>query len=291
MNSLEDPTTRALTIGSLARATGVPANTLRTWERRYGFPESQRTPGGHRLYPARTVAHVELVQQALGAGHRPAQILQLPYEELRSLVEDTRPADAAIDRLMQATLDLDAPALERMFAAEISRRGAVPFFDQLALPFLKQVGEAWTNGELEVYHEHFASERLTAFLSARWYAASAGDRGNIVLAGLEGEEHLLGLHLVATVLSQEGWNPIYLGRNTPVAHVVACARQVGARYVGVTFSIHTSAATATAAIEALLAALPPGIQLLCGGAGAPDVSGVHRVTSLDALATWLRCVA
>ncbi|GIM62266.1 hypothetical protein Pve01_91610 [Planomonospora venezuelensis] len=40
----------SLTIGDLAHRTGVPISTLRSWEKRYGFPEPRRQPGGHRRY-------------------------------------------------------------------------------------------------------------------------------------------------------------------------------------------------------------------------------------------------
>ena len=40
----------SLTIGDLAHRTGVPISTLRSWERRYGFPEPRRQRGGHRRY-------------------------------------------------------------------------------------------------------------------------------------------------------------------------------------------------------------------------------------------------
>jgi len=46
-----------LTIGSLSRATGIPVETLRTWERRYQYPRPVRKPSGHRLYPLDSVAH------------------------------------------------------------------------------------------------------------------------------------------------------------------------------------------------------------------------------------------
>ena len=39
-----------LSIGELARQTGVPVATLRSWEDRYGFPQPQRLAGGHRRY-------------------------------------------------------------------------------------------------------------------------------------------------------------------------------------------------------------------------------------------------
>jgi DICT domain-containing protein len=46
-----DANSRAtLTIGDLAHRTGVPISTLRSWEKRYGFPEPRRQPGGHRRY-------------------------------------------------------------------------------------------------------------------------------------------------------------------------------------------------------------------------------------------------
>ena len=35
-------------IGMVARMTGIPVATLRVWERRYGFPNATRTPGGHQ---------------------------------------------------------------------------------------------------------------------------------------------------------------------------------------------------------------------------------------------------
>ena len=46
MNESQD----GLSIGELARQTGVPAATLRSWEDRYGFPRPQRLAAGHRRY-------------------------------------------------------------------------------------------------------------------------------------------------------------------------------------------------------------------------------------------------
>jgi DICT domain-containing protein len=40
----------SLSIGDLAHRTGVPISTLRSWERRYGFPRPSRQAGGHRRY-------------------------------------------------------------------------------------------------------------------------------------------------------------------------------------------------------------------------------------------------
>lgn len=45
----------SLHISDVAEQTGIAAGTLRMWEQRYDFPEPERTPAGHRRYPAATV--------------------------------------------------------------------------------------------------------------------------------------------------------------------------------------------------------------------------------------------
>lgn len=64
------PTDSSLTIGDLARRTGVAAATLRMWESRHGFPEPERRSSGHRRYPERTVDLVAQVQRRRDAGMR-----------------------------------------------------------------------------------------------------------------------------------------------------------------------------------------------------------------------------
>jgi len=59
-----------MTIGELARRTGVNVGTLRMWESRHGFPEAVRLPSGHRRYDERTVQLVQQVQRRQEAGSR-----------------------------------------------------------------------------------------------------------------------------------------------------------------------------------------------------------------------------
>lgn len=106
-----------MSIGAVSRATGVPANTIRTWERRYGFPEAERTAGGHREYAASVVPHIGLVQEALAKGHRPRQVPKLSFDALRDLLGLSAGGHTAGRvSLLDATRALDAPALEQGFA-------------------------------------------------------------------------------------------------------------------------------------------------------------------------------
>jgi MerR family transcriptional regulator, light-induced transcriptional regulator len=57
-----------LSIGELARQTGVPAATLRSWEGRYGFPRPQRLAGGHRRYGAGDTALIGEILRLRASG-------------------------------------------------------------------------------------------------------------------------------------------------------------------------------------------------------------------------------
>lgn len=57
----------SLTISDLARLTGVPSATLRSWELRHRFPSPTRLPGGHRRYAHSDVdAVLEVVRHRQG---------------------------------------------------------------------------------------------------------------------------------------------------------------------------------------------------------------------------------
>ncbi len=61
---------QGLTIGDLARRTGLTPATLRAWETRHGFPRPERLQSGHRRYDERDVDLVQLVLRRKDAGVR-----------------------------------------------------------------------------------------------------------------------------------------------------------------------------------------------------------------------------
>lgn len=279
----------SLNIGALSRATGVPINTLRTWERRYGFPVGERSEGGHRLYSPEMVERVRLVVRALDAGHRPAQVLPASEVELRLLLaeaEAPRPAVGAgpIEAWLHAARALDGAALQRGFSEEAARLGLPAFVESRAAPFLRRVGDAWCAGELGVAHEHLASARLEAFLASSWRALSDAASGPpVVCATLSGDHHKLGLHLAAALLATRGRRVVFLGSDTPVADIAAGTLQVGAAAVVV--SVGGSIPDPVEALRSLRRLLPTGVRIFVGGPAAPGgIDGVVLVGDLGRLA-------
>lgn len=64
---------KGIGIGAIAQEISVTKDTLRVWERRYGFPRPLRSAGGERLYPQEQVSKLRLVMRLPDAGHRPSK--------------------------------------------------------------------------------------------------------------------------------------------------------------------------------------------------------------------------
>ena len=73
---MSDP--EGLSIGELARRTGVPAATLRSWEDRYDFPRPERMAGGHRRYAESDSGRIEEIRAYYASPQDPS----LKYLEL-----------------------------------------------------------------------------------------------------------------------------------------------------------------------------------------------------------------
>jgi DNA-binding transcriptional MerR regulator/methylmalonyl-CoA mutase cobalamin-binding subunit len=294
---------RPLTIGALSRATRIPVETLRTWERRYGAPMPVRKPSGHRLYPAAAVGQLRRVGRLLAQGHRPGEILGLSLRELDALLSLAEPAPVPasgtpapepetegspardIRELLRATAALDREGLMHELRASWVRLGPLPFLEGIAGAFMVEIGRAWHAKTLEVRHEHFASACLSDFLRGVREPYDHRARGpRVVAAMLPGEGHEGGLLIAAALMALRGYRVLYLGASTPIEQIAAAARAANAEAVAISVSAAMPRARSARAIARLRKALPARLALWVGGAGSPAVPrGVERFESLAAL--------
>jgi methanogenic corrinoid protein MtbC1 len=290
-----------LSIGALARATAIPVETLRTWERRYGYPVPVRKPSGHRLYPATSVSRLRRVAQALALGHRAAQVVPASESGLDVLLGENAgrltalraapPAPSSrADELLAAVEAFDAEALVRMLTAEWARLGPIEFLERRVAPLLTAVGDAWAGGDLDVAHEHFVAERLSDLMRTLRLPLEEHARGPLLLlATLPGELHGLGLQMAALGLTAAGCRVCNLGTDVPIEDIAAHASKLGARAVGLSVSTSSAGRRSTERIARLRKLLPRRIGLVVGGAGAPQArAGVEVLRDVASLAEWGR---
>ena len=281
-----EPSTLLISIGALARATGVPPETLRTWERRYGVPKAQRTASGHRRYPVALIGQLRLVARAIEAGHKASVALVASSGDLRDLLgpqEETQPfgelspspasglatgVDRTLERCLVAVRNSDPEALDRELRHGWHRLGALGFVQRVGAPLLTAIGDRWEQGALGVRHEHFASERLRDFLTQQWRPLSDGADGPaIVCATLPGERHVLGLELAAAVAAVADCSVVFLGADVPVDEIAEAAAEHLARAVVLSASAASDPKATQRAVRSLLGLLPRGVTVLVGGSG------------------------
>ena len=77
-----DPNTANFNLSVVLRETGIKADTLRAWERRYGLPQPERTEGGHRLYSQRDIEIVRWLMAREEEGLRISQAVEMFTQEV-----------------------------------------------------------------------------------------------------------------------------------------------------------------------------------------------------------------
>ncbi len=77
-------TTPAFNLKVVLKETGLAADTLRAWERRYGLPMPQRTAGGHRLYSQRDIETIKWLMKRQAEGLSISRAVDLWNEQLAS---------------------------------------------------------------------------------------------------------------------------------------------------------------------------------------------------------------
>ncbi|HKU42302.1 MAG TPA: MerR family transcriptional regulator [Polyangiales bacterium] len=288
---------RLFTIGALSRASGVPPDTLRTWERRYGFPKPERTDTGHRRYAQATLERLQLVREALQHGHRAAAVIHADTAELRNLIElarvaeppdeDSRDTARVIERWIELVRRFDGRSLERELGASLAALGVPSFLRSRAAPFIKALGDRWADGLLGVRHEHFASERLTEFFARQWRPLSDGANGPaVVCATPAGERHALGLQMVAFTLALNNLRVVYLGADLPAQEIAEAVTQHAARALVLSAAVGVDTARVAAEVSTLRAALGDAFPILAGGCGFRSIEQVLIIEDFAALEGW-----
>jgi DNA-binding transcriptional MerR regulator/methylmalonyl-CoA mutase cobalamin-binding subunit len=274
-------------LGAVSRLTGLSAEVLRAWERRYGAVQPPRTPGGTRRYRAKDLERLRLLKAAVDAGHRIGDVAGLEDAELARRVERKREAgNDYIKQVLAALVQFNAAEVQRLLAIQLSALGPVRFASDLALPLVREIGERWANGSMSIASEHLASGVLRGMLgSALLPTASALMGPRIVFATLSGERHELGLQMAALTAMGAGAAPIYLGAELPVEELLSAVERANASALALSL-VTIDVADAARAVGALRAGLAPDVQLWIGGAQAPSIppiGGVESMQSLEAL--------
>ncbi len=270
----------------VARRTGLSADVLRAWEKRYSVVEPGRSEGGRRLYSDDDIERLRLLRRASRAGRRISQIATLGSKELAALVhedereeavvgpqalgDDAEAAEMHLKAALAAAERLDGRELERVLNRAMAVLSAQVLIEQVAAPLMRTVGERWSEGGVRPSHEHLTSALLLRVVGKVLEATeSPSVAANLVVATPAGQRHEFGALFVAVIAAAEGWRVTYLGPNLPADDLAAAVRDTGAEAVAISLVFPEGDADLENELRELRLKLPPAVPILAGGAAAP----------------------
>ena len=293
-----------LPIAAVERDTGLAKDTLRVWERRYGFPQPDRDANGERVYPLVQVDKLRLLRRLIDQGLRPAKIIPLELQALTALLDEIgKPRDegdpersaqfAAILKFVRLHLHED---LRRSLQQLLMKLGLQRFVCEVVAPLNQLVGDAWLRGELEVPEEHLYTEQIQNILRASIGAHPSPRSGRpvVMLTTFPEEQHALGLLMVEAAITPEGACCVSLGTQTPLEDIRNAASDGRFDIVALSFSSAYPSRQAIEGLRRLRAGLPEQVSLWAGGSAvhgaARKLPGITVFESIDtlpaALAAW-----
>ncbi len=279
-------------IGMVERDTGIGRDTLRIWERRYGFPEPLRNDKGERIYSEKQVRRLQRIRRLLDQGLRPGKLLVLNEQDLDNLEADLHPEQAtplndSVAQLLEALRQADISRLGTLLQQQYEHQGMRDFILQTVAPLVKGTGDEWAQGQLQIFQEHILSEQLRRFLKTKITQQAISTPARIILATLPGETHTLGLLMVEAILASQRVAAINLGGEVPMDQIKNAVEQYEADILGITFSAAYSYKHIRPHLIELRDLLPAHVTIWTGGEGVHRLrklpSGVMKIKTLDTM--------
>ena len=281
----KNPLPTGWAIAEVERDTGIGKDTLRVWERRYGFPQPLRDSLGERLYPLDQVHKLRLIKRLMDTGHRPGKIVAQSVEQLQDLLNGMSLVKGAEDCASSppetSALDANAPWLrwlaedrsdliKQALRQHIIKQGLGSTVEDLVAPLCVFVGEAWLRGELSVYQEHLFSATLQqvlreAIASVEASSPTLGQHPRVLLATTPGEYHSLGLLMAECYLALESCARFELGSSTPVVEILQAIEHMKIDVLALSFSAYASRNDVISSLQQLIDGVPAGVEIWAGG--------------------------
>lgn len=193
---------------------GVSPNTLRSWERRFGFPKPRRTPGGHRQYD---LNEVEALRAALEDAHNISSAI--------SMARERGEGPATPTRLASAFSRYDEAACDRILEESLAVRSVERTVAEVLLTAVDETGTGDGSAERD-----FAWRFATRWMSAAMRAAPPSTRAEGVVvfdSAPAGSADALHAQALELVLRRSGLRTLTLGaelEQARLSHALAALR-------------------------------------------------------------------
>lgn len=284
-----------LRIAEVERDTGIGKDTLRVWERRYGFPVPERDASGERIYSMAQVERLRIIRRLMDQGVRPGKIITQDLSELLNLLDtySSSAVDPASYLFCNTMLKLLRMHRSHELRSHLNRilvkEGLQRFITHTVVPMNNVVGDSWLRGELSIPEEHLYTEQVQNVIRHAIQLQAPGHSSpRLLLTTFPNEEHGLGILMVEAMCVAEGAQCTSLGTRLPLTDIASYAFTGGFDVVAVSFSAAYPARDALKDLRQFRQLLSPEIMIWAGGGALPDkkldIPGIRVLNNIDGVA-------
>lgn len=275
-----------LTVAAVARQIGVAPATLRTWDRRYGLGPSSHESGSHRRYCPADLARLILMRRLITAGVAPSEAAvkaknaKAPAKTL-AVIPTFEVKEELVESLYRAAFAFDKSFITKAISKEIEKNGVVAAWQEVIVPSLVMVGEAWEESGDGIAVEHLFTEILIGLF--RDFSPEIKKPVNarpVLLAAVGEEMHSLAIHAVEAALAERNIACHFLGARTPLEALTGMVTKCAPPAVFLWAQLPDNA---DSSFHRDIPAMRPAPRILLGGPGwdSAECEGVVLVTDLS----------
>lgn len=232
-------------LNAVLKETGLSADVLRVWERRYELPKPQRSPGGHRQYSDYDVATIKWLRGRQEEGFSISRAVKLWNELIASgedplseytdrFVPEIDPIASVNNRIeilrtnwLSACLDFDSGRADKTLNQAFGLFPVETVCFEVMQKGLHEIGSLWHQGKASVQQEHFATALVIRKIETLISATPSPTRDQTTLLGCPaGEWHTFPIMLLTLMLRRKGINVINLGANIPLDQMGQAAEAI-----------------------------------------------------------------
>jgi 5-methyltetrahydrofolate--homocysteine methyltransferase len=156
----------------------------------------------------------------------------------KAALESMSPEQRLHFRILHRLKDDVEQDIDEILQRDAQRRKhdtAVEIINSVLLPAMKEVGDKFGSGELIlpfVLQSAEVMKKSVAYVEGFLERKEGVSKGTIVLATVYGDVHDIGKNLVKTILSNNGYGVVDLGKQVPADTIISKAVEIGADAIG-----------------------------------------------------------
>lgn len=258
----------------------IPAVTIRAWEHRYGVVSPERSETGYRLFSKDDIDDLKwLKHQVEERGMNISQAVRMleqkrekQKQEQADIAEETEAESASevtermVERLYNMLAEYRTEEAKTIVDLGFSMFGYDSMIQDVLLPVLVRIGDAWEQGDITVFQEHYSTQFLMQRCLSFFHIFPTDTSIPKVLSLCpSGEQHQVGLLMFSLFLRKRGIDVLYLGADTPYEGIDKLIESQNIRFVCISATLSQNLKQALRFVEGLSSRFKH-MQFALGGA-------------------------